>query len=59
MCAVDYVPCKDIHIVPNAELKPAERDRHKKGEESAQPQGIITNIILVEDVIIAGIWDWK
>lgn len=57
MCAVAHVACKDIHIVPNAELKPVERD--KKGEESAQPQGTIMNIILVEDVIIAGIWDWK
>lgn len=53
MCAVAHVACKDIHIVPYAELKPVERD--KKGEESAQPQGTIMNIILVEDVIIAGI----
>lgn len=57
MCAMAHVPCKDIHIVPNAELKPGERD--EKGEESAQPQGTIMNIILVEDVIISGIWDWK
>lgn len=59
MCAVACVPCKDIHIVPNAELKPAERVRDKKGEESAQPQGTVMITILMEDVIIAGIWDWK
>lgn len=59
MCAVAHVPCKDIHIVPNAELKPAEGTRDKKGEKGAQPQGTIMNIILMEDVITAGIWDWK
>ena len=53
------VLCKDNHIVPNTELKRAERVRDKKGEESAQPQGTIMNIILMEGVIIAGIWDWK
>lgn len=37
MCAVACVPCKDIHIVPKAELKPAERVRDKKGEESIAP----------------------
>lgn len=35
MCAVACVPCKDIHIVPNAKLKLPERVRDKKGEESA------------------------
>lgn len=55
MCAVACVPCKDIHIVSNAELKPAEGTRDKKGEKSAQPQGTIMNIILMEDVITAGI----
>lgn len=59
MCAVACVLCKDNHIVPNAELKPAERVRDKKGEESAQPQGTIMNIVLMEGVITAGIWDWK
>lgn len=51
--------CKDNHIAPNAELKPDKRVRDKAGEESAQPQGTTMNIILMDGVIIAGIWDWK
>lgn len=53
VCAMACVLCKDTHTVPNTELKPAERVSDKAGEESAQPQGSIMNIL--DGVIIVGI----